>query len=225
MLFEVAVLLAASTSPVPSPSASASPAASAVASATPAASPTPNGKASPTPGETPATKRTVAVLVHAPGVEAKNAREIASSVLKGLQARGYGILHQDDLLSTLGVGSVKTVPDPLADIRAKLREADQAYLDLNLPAADAALRDAETGLTGKLGDPEVLPLLKRAIERRAVVLLAQNRIDAATEKLRALYILEPEYVPSKEYLAPQFKPAFDSAKTLAGSAPRFNVQD
>lgn len=212
------VLVAASAAATPSPSASSSPS----PSPAPASRNAKSATASPSPVASATPPPKVAFLVHAPGIP--DAPALAAGVASGLSSAGYLIMQRGPLLQRLGLGSGATPPDPLAPVREKLAIADQKYLDLDLAAADAALRDAEVALVPVLGDPDVIPLLRRALERRAIVLLANQRLDDATEKLRALYILDPEYKPDASLLSPQFRPAFERAANAARTAPRGTVR-
>lgn len=176
-------------------------AAGVIASAEPAASPTP--------------KPRLALVAHGPGLEKID--PLADGIAGELMKKGYPVLSRSALIKFLAPGGV---PDPLAPERARLSQADKMYLDLDLEGADKALKTIEESMSPLLGDPQSLPLLRTALERRALVMLTQGRTDAAAEKLDELYRLDPEYKPDARLLAPQFAPAFEKARKAVADAHR-----
>src|SRR5437868_1946302 len=116
-----------------------------------AAAPAPAATASPV--ATPV-HRKVAFLVHSPGIA--HASDLSAAVANGLAQSGYTVFQRGLLLQKLGVAPGVTPADPTAALRAKLDAADQHYFDLDLAAADVALREVEAGLSPLLGDPEAI---------------------------------------------------------------------
>jgi hypothetical protein len=178
-------------------------AAGALASAEPAAS----------PAATP--KPRLAVVAHGPGLDKID--PLADGIAGELMKKGYPVLSRSALIKFLAPGGV---PDPLAAERARLSQADKMYLDLDLEGADKALKTIEESMSPLLGDPQSLPLLRTALERRALVMLTQGRTDAAADKLDELYRLDPEYKPDPRLLAPQYAPAFEKARKAVADAHR-----
>lgn len=195
-------------------------AAAAAAPPDPAPSPAPAPAATPRIAEParavaePAGVESVALLVHAPAVP--GALSLAKTVADVLSASGIRVRTGRALLETLGAPSA----DPFSPVRVHVAAASKHYLMLDLAGADAELRAAEDALVPLLPDPEAVIWTRRILELRAVVLMAQERVDASTEKLSALFLLDPEYRADERFLSPQFQPAFEKAAEEAALAPR-----
>lgn len=191
------------------------------AAATPTPTPSPSSTpriAEPAKGVAPAEGvKSVALLAHAPSVP--GAVLLAKTVGDVLAASGIEVRTGSGLVERMGA----TVVDPFAIVRKHVTAASQRYLTLDLPAADAELRAAEDALVPQLADPESVLWTRRILELRAVVLMAQDRVDASTEKLSALFLLDPEYRADERFLSPLFAPAFDKAAEGAALAPRGTV--
>lgn len=162
--------------------------------------------------------KSVALLVHAPSAPAAVA--LAKNVGDTLTASGIEVRTGVRLVERV----VDAAPvDPFVRVRRHVDAASKAYLTLQLASADAELRAAEEALLPLYADPEAVAWTRRILELRAVVLMAQDRVDASTEKLSALFLLDPEYRADERFLSPQFAPAFENAAAEAALAPRGSV--
>lgn len=158
--------------------------------------------------------REVALLAHAPAVP--GAVALTKTVGDVLAAAGHEVRTGSGLLAAIGAPT----DDPFTEVRSHLHQASKLYLAFELAAADAELRTAEEALASLLHDPDAVSWTRRILELRAIVLMAQDRTDASTEKLSQLFLLDPDYQADARFLSPQFAPAFEAAAETAALAPR-----